>query len=48
MNLRAVLEQVPAPRGKQGQDYRLWSILSLNRAGDPPDLRCVAWNSSGK
>ncbi len=29
MNLRAVLEQVPDPRGKQGQDYRLWSILSL-------------------
>jgi hypothetical protein len=29
MNLRAVLQQVPDPRGKQGQDYRLWSILSL-------------------
>jgi len=29
MNLRAVLEKVPDPRGKQGQDYRLWSILSL-------------------
>jgi hypothetical protein len=29
MNLRAVLEQVLDPRGKQGQDYRLWSILSL-------------------
>ena len=27
MNLRAVLQQVPDPRGKQGQDYRLWSIL---------------------
>ena len=29
MNLRTVLQQVPDPRGKQGQDYRLWSILSL-------------------
>ena len=29
MNLRAILQQVPDPRGKQGQDYRLWSILSL-------------------
>ena len=29
MNLRAVLQQIPDPRGKQGQDYRLWSILSL-------------------
>jgi hypothetical protein len=29
MNLRAFLQQVPDPRGKQGQDYRLWSILSL-------------------
>lgn len=29
MNLRAVLQQVPDPRGKQEQDYRLWSILSL-------------------
>ena len=24
-----ILQQVPDPRGKQGQDYTLWSILSL-------------------
>lgn len=29
MSLRSVLEQIPDPRGKQGQDYRLSSILSL-------------------
>ena len=29
MSLRSVLQQIPDPRGKQGQDYRLWSILSL-------------------
>jgi len=29
MKLREVLQQVPDPRGKQGQDYTLWSILSL-------------------
>ena len=29
MSLRSVLEQIRDPRGKQGQDYRLWSILSL-------------------
>lgn len=29
MSLRSVLQKVPDPRGKQGQDYRLWSILSL-------------------
>ena len=28
-SLRLVLLQMPDPRGKQGQDYRLWSILSL-------------------
>lgn len=29
MNLKASLQQVADPRGKQGQDYRLWSILAL-------------------
>lgn len=29
MQLNAILQQVPDPRGKQGQDYKLWSILSL-------------------
>ena len=29
MSLRLVLQQMPDPRGRQGQDYRLWSILSL-------------------
>lgn len=29
MSLRSVLQKIPDPRGKQGQDYRLWSILSL-------------------
>ena len=29
MKLRAVLQNVPDPRGKQGQDYLLWSILGL-------------------
>lgn len=29
MKLKEILAQVPDPRGGQGQDYRLWSILSL-------------------
>ncbi len=29
MQLKMILRQVPDPRGKQGQDYRLWSILGL-------------------
>ena len=29
MKLRTVLQNVPDPRGKQGQDYFLWSILGL-------------------
>jgi len=29
VTLKAALEQVPAPRGRQGQDYRLLSILAL-------------------
>ena len=29
MKLRAVLESVPDPRGKRGQEYFLWSILAL-------------------
>ena len=29
MNLKSVLREVPDPRGKQGRDYRLWSILGL-------------------
>ena len=29
MQLKTILRQVPDPRGKQGQDYMLWSILSL-------------------
>lgn len=29
MQLKPILQQVPDPRGKQGQDYKLWSILSL-------------------
>lgn len=29
MNLRSILQQIPDPRGKQGQDYRLWSMLGL-------------------
>lgn len=29
MTLRTVFEKIPDPRGKQGRDYRLWSILSL-------------------
>src|ERR1700704_5011019 len=29
MKLRTVLRNVPDPRGKQGQDYVLWSILGL-------------------
>jgi predicted transposase YbfD/YdcC len=27
--LKVILQKVPDPRGKQGQDYMLWSILSL-------------------
>ena len=29
MNLRSILQRIPDPRGKQGQDYRLWSMLGL-------------------
>ena len=29
MKLKSVFEQIKDPRGLQGQDYRLWSILSL-------------------
>jgi DDE_Tnp_1-associated/Transposase DDE domain len=29
LKLKEILQQVPDPRGKQGQDYTLWSILSL-------------------
>lgn len=29
MKLKEILAQVPDPRGGQGQDYRLWSILAL-------------------
>jgi hypothetical protein len=29
MELKRVLERIPDPRGRQGQDYRLWSILGL-------------------
>ncbi|MFV0386629.1 transposase family protein, partial [Paracoccus sp. (in: a-proteobacteria)] len=29
MNLRLILERVPDPRGRQGRDYPLWSILAL-------------------
>ena len=29
MNLKIILREVPDPRGKQGRDYRLWSILGL-------------------
>jgi predicted transposase YbfD/YdcC len=29
LQLKTILRQVPDPRGKQGQDYMLWSILSL-------------------
>ena len=29
MSLRLILEQVPDPRGRQGRDYPLWSILAL-------------------
>ena len=29
MNLKSVLREVPDPRGRQGRDYRLWSILGL-------------------
>ena len=29
MQLRFILQQIPDPRGRQGRDYRLWSILGL-------------------
>jgi hypothetical protein len=29
LQLKTILRQVPDPRGKQGQGYMLWSILSL-------------------
>jgi hypothetical protein len=29
LQLKTILQQVPDPRGKQGQDYKLWSILGL-------------------
>ena len=29
LQLKAILQRVPDPRGKQGQDYKLWSILGL-------------------
>ncbi|MBI1981511.1 MAG: transposase family protein, partial [Methylocystis sp.] len=29
MKLKAALQSVSDPRGKQGQDYFLWSILAL-------------------
>jgi hypothetical protein len=29
MQLKTILRQIPDPRGKQGQDYTLWSILNL-------------------
>ena len=29
MNLKSIFRQVPDPRGMQGRDYRLWSILGL-------------------
>jgi hypothetical protein len=29
VKLRTMLQNVPDPRGKQGQDYFLWSILGL-------------------
>ena len=29
MRLKAILQRIPDPRGKQGRDYRLWSILGL-------------------
>jgi hypothetical protein len=32
MQLKAILHRVPDPRGKQGQDYKLWPILGLSVA----------------
>jgi hypothetical protein len=29
MELKRVLERLPDPHGRQGRDYRLWSILGL-------------------
>ena len=29
MQLRFILQQIPDPRGRQGRDYRLWSLLAL-------------------
>ena len=33
MKLRTIFEQVPDPRGKQGQEYQLWSLLALVLVG---------------
>jgi len=33
MKLKEIFAQVPDPRGGQGQDYRLWSLLSLIAVG---------------
>ncbi len=33
MKIKSVLAAVPDPRGKQGQEYRLWSILALIMLG---------------
>ena len=33
MKLKAHLEKLNDPRGLQGQDYRLWSILALTLVG---------------
>ena len=43
MQLKTILRQVPDPRGKQGQDYMLWSILSLIIVS----LRWTARNEGG-
>ena len=29
MELKRVLERIPYPRGRQGRDYGLWSVLGL-------------------
>jgi hypothetical protein len=33
MELKKVLERIPDPRGRQGRDYRLWSILGSMLCG---------------
>lgn len=33
MKLKMLFEQVPDPRGKQGQEYQLWSLLALILVG---------------